>query len=142
MKSIQKMGGPYKHLSIFLAMMVLGALFLGVAPVMASYGYGYGHGNVNGNGHTVICKDVCDSTLYSYEIGWSQDFKTQSVRVGRTTKKIVFTRDCTTYLTYKDCTQMGSCGNTGCAAVGTYEQPVRTTKRCGSWYVSYLNPIG
>ena len=128
--------GSRKPLSIFFAMMVLGALFLSVAPVMASYGHGNVNVNCNGNGHTVTCKDVCDRTLYTYEIAWSSDFKVQNVKVGRTKVPIVMERDCTTSLTYQDCTQMGPCGSTGCAAIGTYEKPVKTTKRCTSWYVA------
>jgi hypothetical protein len=63
-----------------------------------------------------------------------------------TTKKVCTTntvctnvklkRDCTTTITYQDCTAMTKCDHTGCGEAGTYTKVISQTKTCTDWEVA------
>ena len=152
MKSIQTRGGSYKHLSIFLAMMVLGALFLSVAPVMAGYSGNQNHnsggnGNCNSGGHgncvpPVVCPAVSCSKQLVTDITYTTQYKTTNVKkkvCGHTINvKVTMARDCKITTTSQNCWNNALCGNTGCAAVPgsdfTNTYSIKTT--CNNrWYL-------
>jgi hypothetical protein len=134
MKSIQKMGGSYKHLSIFLATMMLLALFMSVAPVLAFPDTSGPIHNGPIPGPNSLCRDTCSGTLGPIAIG-SPITEDRFIRVMQIVNhRLIFIlvhqqRTVQYYMTYQMCTPMADCGNTGCAASGSpYEKVLSITK--------------
>jgi hypothetical protein len=138
MKSIQKMGGSYKHLSIFFATMMLLALFMSVAPVLA---VSKGPTHTNGPIHT-LCRETCGRTVGPIAISDTIYTEDRFIRVMQTVNHhsifgvVHQQRTVQYYETYQVCTPMAKCGNTGCAASGSpYKKPISITKKqITSWH--------
>jgi hypothetical protein len=118
--------------------MMMLALFVSVAPVMAAYRHGGsgGHDGDGGNGDdgTVVCRDSCGPTLIRNIDGTTEDAY-RILRHGRIRVEVHLQRTCLFTESYKVCTNMVPCGNTGCGASGTYEKPIKELKRCSQWHV-------
>lgn len=155
MMGLRQWGGKHKHLSMLLAMMLMLGLFVSIAPVV-----GVTCRDTCGSSHVIttqstqyktvtICSNVkvCVPTTTCKPVSTCKIIKgkrvctTQTVcttksacKTQRICSSVRLKSECTTKTTVKDCTNMVKCGNTGCAAAGTYQMISQRTT-CGSWVV-------